>query len=447
MKIEVIPSASRLINSLRDIGYSFNDAVADIIDNSIEALSTVISINIVFNGKDSYLTICDNGNGLKGIEIQEAMRFGSNRNYSSNEDLGRFGLGLKTASLSQCERLTVSSRIGDERIRINSYCWDLEHISNTNKWEIIKIDKENLKEEILLHFKNTTGTAITWERLDRLLEYKYPNGESAKKQLELMTEDLKNHLGMIFHRFLSGEIYNKRIAIYINEVRVPPWDPFSRGEKDTDVLDEIRLPIDHSNGIAIVKVQPYILPNQSSYSSTKAHSTASGPQKWNKQQGLYIYRSNRIIQSGGWNALRTSDEHTKLLRIAVFIPQQIEEFFQVNVSKKHVILPSQLRSHLSNYLKIIISKAQEKYRDRLISENQKNLIDHKTSKVDKINEMEVNNLIETLIKFTKLETSQSDISNFFNDLILNSNSAEKSILINIIKKTALQKINANGNSH
>jgi hypothetical protein len=366
MIVEVIPSAKRLIRSLRDIGYEFIDAVADIVDNSIEAQATLVSINLKFEGEDSYLTIADNGTGMASKDIQEALRFGSNRAYGDADDLGRYGLGLKTASLSQCERLTVSARRGEERARINSYCWDLDHIEKTNRWEILKIESDQLKEEVWRQLNATTGTVVTWERLGRLLGYKYPSGEYARKQAELMAESLKLHLGMVFHRFLSGEIHGKRIAIYINDERVVPWDPYSRGEKNTQKLEPILIPLDFGEGIYNVKVQPYILPPQSLYSSAKAHIQASGPGKWNKQQGLYIYRSNRIIQAGGWSGLRTSDEHTKLVRVSVFIPSQLDELFQVNVAKKHLTLPREFRSVLLKEIQPIIHRAQEAYRVKLV---------------------------------------------------------------------------------
>lgn len=366
MRVELIPSAKRLIRSLRDVGYEFVDAVADIVDNSVEAQATVIGITLKFEGEDSYLTIADNGVGMASKDIQEALRFGSNRAYGDADDLGRYGLGLKTASLSQCERLTVSARRGEERARINSYCWDLDHIEQTNRWEILKIESDELKDEVWRHLHETTGTVVTWERLGRLLGYKYPSGEYARKQAEQMAESLKLHLGMVFHRFLSGEIHGKRIAIYINDERVVPWDPYSRGEKNTQKLEPFLIPQDFGEGIYNVKVQPYILPPQSLYSSAKAHLQASGPGKWNKQQGLYIYRSNRIIQAGGWSGLRTSDEHTKLVRIAVFIPSQLDELFLVNVAKKHLTLPREFRSVLLKEIQPIIHRAQGVYREKLV---------------------------------------------------------------------------------
>ncbi len=367
MNIELIPSAKRLIRSLRDIGYEFVDAVADVVDNAIEAKATVINISLKFDGTESYLTIADNGVGMGSKEIQEALRFGSTRKYGSEDDLGRYGLGLKTASLSQAEKLTVSARRGEERARINSYCWDLNHIEETNRWEILKVETSELKEEVREHLHQTTGTVITWERLGRLLGYKYPTGEHAKKQADLMVDNLRTHLGMIFHRFLSGEIYGKRIAIYINNTRVSPWDPYSRGEENTQKMETISIPIDYEDGIHNVKIQSYILPPHTLYSSAKAHVAASGPGKWNKQQGLYIYRSNRIIQAGGWCGLRTSDEHTKLIRIAVFIPHQLDELFQVNVAKKQATLPRQLRSILLKKISPAIQCAQETYREKTLS--------------------------------------------------------------------------------
>jgi hypothetical protein len=365
MNIELIPSAKRLIRSMRDIGYEFVDAVADIVDNSIQAKATVIGITLKFEGEDSYMTIADNGIGMASKEIQEALRFGSNRAYENSDDLGRYGLGLKTASLSQCERLTVSTRRSEERVRINSYSWDLDHIEKTNRWEIVKIDSDAIKDEAWHHLHETTGTVVTWERLGRLLGYKYPLGESARKQADLMALSLKQHLGMIFHRFLSGEIPGKRIAIYINDERVAPWDPYSRGEKHTQKLDQILIPLVFNEEIYNVRIQPFILPPLALYSSTRAHMNASGTGKWNKQQGLYIYRSNRIIQAGGWSGLRTSDEHTKLVRIAVFIPSRLDELFQVNVAKRHLTLPRELRSLLLKEIQPIVQRAQEVYRDKL----------------------------------------------------------------------------------
>lgn len=362
MRIELIPSARRLIRSLRDIGYEFEEAVADIVDNSIEAESTTININLNFDGEESFLLISDNGVGMTSSQIQEALRFGSERNYAK-DDLGRFGLGLKTASLSQCEKLTVSSRKGEERARINSFCWDLEHIELFNRWEILKVSSDCLKDEVRSHLQNTTGTVVTWEKLGRLMGYRYPDGEHAKKQSISMIEGLKSHLGMVFHKFLSGEVRNKRIAIYVNNEKVLPWDPFARGESDTQIIPLQNIPIEYDDKSFNVKIEPFILPPQALFSSPRAHQIAGGPGKWNKQQGFYIYRANRIIQAGGWCGLRTSDEHTKLIRMAIYIPLGVDELFKVNVAKKHASLPRDLKLNLMEIISPIILMGQARYRE------------------------------------------------------------------------------------
>jgi hypothetical protein len=435
MHVEIIPSAKRLIKSLRDIGYEFEDAVADIVDNSIEAKATVIKISLVFDGENSHLTIADNGVGLASKEIQEAMRFGSNRKYAEDGDLGRFGLGLKTASLSQCERLTVSSRQGEERARINSYCWDLNHIETTNRWEILKIEKDQLKAEVLESLMDTTGTVVTWERLDRLMGYRYPSGEYAKKQSEQMIAILRSHLGMIFHRFLAGEVFNKRISLFINDERVHAWDPFSRSESHTLKLDEILIPIDFKNGIFNVKLRPYILPPQSLYSSTKAHAIASGPNKWNKQQGLYIYRANRLIQSGGWNGIRTSDEHTKLIRIALFIPHKLEELFQVNVAKKHASLPRQLKAELTLKIAVIAQRAQEIYREKLVFQNSDLTIPPLKERIKGVKSAsEFDKLLVDSGAYVHGENLKLKIPEFLTRLYMKCNIEERMLLASIIKK-------------
>jgi DNA topoisomerase VI subunit B len=140
---ELIPSAKRLIMSLRDMGYDFSQAVADIVDNSIEAHSTVVAIDIEFDGDDSWVRISDNGKGMKPEALREAMRYGAERDYDQ-DDLGKFGLGLKTASMSQCQCLSVASRWNRERSDIVAYSWDLEHIEKTNRWEILPLERNGI---------------------------------------------------------------------------------------------------------------------------------------------------------------------------------------------------------------------------------------------------------------------------------------------------------------
>src|SRR5262249_17129681 len=149
-----------------------------------------------FNGDDSWVRIADNGNGMKPEQLREALRFGAQRQYTK-EDLGKFGLGLKTASMSQCQRLSVASRWNPDRADIATYAWDLEHISDTNRWEILPVERNGLDPVIRHPLKESCGTVVLWQRLDRILGYKHPYGEAARRRLSQMCRELEAHLGMV----------------------------------------------------------------------------------------------------------------------------------------------------------------------------------------------------------------------------------------------------------
>jgi hypothetical protein len=359
---ELIPSARRLITSLRDMGYDFAAAVADIVDNSIEARATHVDIDVHFDGDASWVRIADNGTGMKPAQIREGLRYGSERDYDPREALGKFGLGLKTASMSQCQRLTVASRSSSERAEIYAYSWDLDHVVATNTWEILEegrdADPELLRDPLLDH----TGTIVLWRRLDRILGYKHPYGEMAKKRLSTMCRELEQHLAMVFHRYIAGEAGRRRVRLNVNGNPVRAWDPFLRDEPKTKQLQALTLRYDHDGISGEISIQPYVLPHQDDFSSAAAHSAAAGPLRWNRQQGFYIYRANRMIQSGGWSNLRTLDEHTKLARVAVSFDPRLDEAFQINVAKMRVQLPQQLRDQFEKAIGPVIKIAQTTYR-------------------------------------------------------------------------------------
>lgn len=359
--VEVIPGAKRLIRSLRDMGYEFSTAVADIVDNAIEARSNVVRIDIVWNGEYSYVLIADNGDGMSPAQLREAMRYGAERDYDT-EDLGKFGLGLKTASMSQCTKLTVASRQNPNRADISAYCWDLDHISATNRWEILPVPSQSLPSEVKQHLKETTGTVVIWERLDRILNYKSPDGEFARKNLMAMCRELEDHLAMVFHRFLAGEVRGKKLSIYINNNKIVPWDPFARSEEATNKLESVSVRVEGATSKADVIIEPFVLPHQSKFSSPEAHLRASGPNKWNRQQGFYIYRADRLIQSGGWSGLRTLDEHLKLARIALSFSPRVDDAFKINVAKMRVMLPASIKDDVAKAVAPAIRLANSTYR-------------------------------------------------------------------------------------
>jgi anti-sigma regulatory factor (Ser/Thr protein kinase) len=358
---QLIPSAKRLISSLRNMGYDFAAAVADLIDNSITAEAHQVKIDVQFEGDQSYVRISDNGKGMTRDQLLEAMRYGSDKDYEI-DDLGKFGLGLKTASMSQCHKLTVVTK--DATGEINAFCWDLEHIEKADKWELIIPNKKEIERILNDHLVSGTGTVIFWQSLDRMLGQKHPYGEQSRKRISKMCRELEEYVTMVFHRFLAGEVSNKTLVIFLNGNKLDPWDPFARNEVETKQLNPITFHLKHENTSGEVELTPYILPPKDKFSSINAFNRASGPNKWNSQQGFYFYRMDRLIQSGGWNHLRAADEHTKLARIAIDFPRKMDEVFDINVSKMRVKLPEEIRDSVAEAVERIVKEARKIYDKR-----------------------------------------------------------------------------------
>jgi Histidine kinase-, DNA gyrase B-, and HSP90-like ATPase len=360
--ISVVPAARRLMESLRELGYSFPAAIADLVDNSVDAGATRIDITLRFSGASSWVRVSDDGRGMTPVVLDEAMRYGSRRDYAAG-DQGKYGLGLKTASLSQCRSLTVATRVSPQRRRLHIRRWSLDHVAATDAWEVLRLTPDDVPPEAVSPLDDHIGTVVFWEQLDRLLRYRRPDGGAAENGLASRALEVSQHLGMVFHRFIAGEVSGARaIELTVNGDPVAAWDPFARSEPETRSLPPQNLRIETRNGPRTVATRSFILPREDRFSSRHAHTRAGGPNRWNRQQGLYIYRANRLIQSGGWNRLRAEDEHTKLARISLDIPPGCDELFQINVSKMRVTLPADLRSMLKAMVTGVAATAQDAYR-------------------------------------------------------------------------------------
>lgn len=359
---ELIPSARRLIPSLRDMGYDFPSAVADIVDNSIDAGASRVNIDVRHDGDDSWVRICDDGVGMKPVQIREALRYGASRDYDEQNALGKFGLGLKTASMSQCQQLLVASRSSPDQPQISAYAWDLLHVMETDSWEILEVGRHEYSELLRDPLKEHTGTVVLWRRLDRMLGFNHPYGGMIKKRLAGMCTELEEHLAMVFHRHITGEGGRRKVRIVINGKSLRAWDPFVRTEQGTVRLDPVVLQYDHDGIKGKVILEPYVLPHQNEFSSPTAHAAAAGSLRWNRQQGFYIYRADRMVQSGGWSNLRTLDEHTKLARVAVRFDPRLDEAFRINVAKMRVQIPRALKEQMELAISPVIKMAQAAYR-------------------------------------------------------------------------------------
>lgn len=362
--IEVIPSARRLVEALRDVGYDFPGAVADLIDNSIAAKATEVAVDITFDGPESWVRITDNGEGMDAATINEALRFGSERTYSA-DDLGKFGLGLKTASLSQCRRLSVASRTNATRARIEARRFDLDQITRNDRWEIEMIPAAERDAELVEPLRTSTGTVVMWETLDRALGYKAPWGDRARNGLLDLAERAEEHLAMVFHRYLSGEVpKRRRLSLAINGNKIQAWDPFARDEARTERLMPYECDIVANGASGMVRFEPYVLPPRDQFSTDAEFYRLKGPSKWNQQQGFYIYRANRMIQSGGWSWMRAADEHTKLARGSLDFYPDLDSAFGINIAKMRVVLPSQLRDRLRQPVDELARRADKVYRTK-----------------------------------------------------------------------------------
>ena len=344
--IELPPYAPTLIESTRAIGYSLETAVADIIDNSIAAGAKTVDV-FFFPIDGAYISILDDGKGMDAAELNIAMQYGSrNPNESrDSKDLGRFGLGLKTASLSQCKCLTVISKQHDH---VEARRWDIDHVSETGTWSLIVLDTEDLKgiphyDDLLAY---DTGTLVVWQKLDRL-----SLGEiNFEQALGRKLDGVREHLSLVYHRYLSGESGIQRLKIRINNERVIATDPFLVN-KSTVAMDDETLVIHGQK----VRVRPYILPHISKLSPEEIKSLG-GKEGLRKQQGFYVYRNKRLLVWGTWFRMMRQGEMSKLARIQVDIPNTLDDLWTLDIKKSAALPPAEVKKSLE----VIITKLAEK---------------------------------------------------------------------------------------
>jgi hypothetical protein len=345
------PEASSMIETFRAIGYSIEAAVADIIDNSISAGAKNMWVNFEWQGSATWLAVKDDGGGMNNDELVQAMRPGSkNPLYDrSTKDLGRFGLGLKTASFSQCRKLSVISK--KESCQPVYWTWDLDFVNYSGKWELIKyLPDENFESEIN---SVKSGTIVIWNDIDRLVKDLKKDDENAlDKFLQIMVQ-VKKHLAMVFHRFIE----NGRIKIHFQDRLVEAWNPFLANEPATQGFPDEPF----YNGKVIAK--GYVLPHKSKISED-VFKKAEGPKGWNEQQGFYIYRNERLLLAGDWLGMFRKEEHYKLARIEIRIPNSLDSEWQIDIKKSVARPPLALRDQLKAYASRVRSQAVEVYRHK-----------------------------------------------------------------------------------
>lgn len=353
------PGAAELFESLRAFGYDLPTALADIIDNSISAEAKNVWIDMQWDGQASRVLIRDDGKGMTEDELRQAMKPGSLSPLADRaaNDLGRFGLGMKTASISQCRCLTVLSKTKASEPALRR--WDLDYIASTGtgEWRLLKkMDLLSEADHALLASQRS-GAILFWDRLDTLVGSAGSDDEVAQKHFRERADAVKHHLSMVFHRFLKGR---GAIRIHMNGREIEPWDPFLEDADFTDPQTAETLVVDGER----VEVKPFILPHHSRITADQ-HQAAAGPKGWNAHQGFYIYRNRRLLVAGDWLGLgMQKEEHFKLARIRIDLPSSADLQWQIDVKKSRARPPSALRRDLQRIARTTRARASSIYRHR-----------------------------------------------------------------------------------
>lgn len=342
---------------MRDLGYSLETAVADLIDNSISAGSDAIDIVFDANGEPPAVVILDNGHGMTETELLTAMRHGatSPRQERSAVDLGRFGLGLKTASFSQCRSLTVVSRKGGQLCGAE---WNLDRIDRLDDWVLAVLDDAEIQTLPYVERLSDSGTAVIWRELDRLVE-----GEASARADEIINEKVDlvaRHLALVFHRFLSGEVKgHARVSLAINGRSIAAFDPFCRKNPATQMLPEEIVRV----GGRKVRLQPYVLPHHSRLSVIE-YDYYKGRSDFLSNQGVYVYRNGRLMAWGGWFRLVPKGEATKLARVQIDFPNSLDEAWTIDIKKSRAQPPHHVRERLRQIIDKITTRSVTVHRGR-----------------------------------------------------------------------------------
>ena len=349
-KIESIPEASYLMDSLRSVGYKEETAISDIIDNCISAEATKIVVD--FDWEKKRILIIDNGKGMTNNELIDNMRIGSadpNKIHGEN-DLGRFGMGMKTASFSLGKKLTVVTKTDNV---ISNASWNLDEIAEIG-WNLCVYSYEQIAE-----FANKIGpqgTVIVIEMLDRLIDDN--SSGKAKKKFYNVIEKVDKHLGLVFHRFIK----DNKLEISINNNKIQAWDPFCITNSATQELSEEQ--IWNEDFTKSVTIQPYVLPHKTKFLNDKEYQEAGGPKGWNAQQGIYLYRNHRLIIYGTWFDIIKKELAYNLARIKIDITADSDAEWKIDIKKSTASLPLHVRDAVERAVEVATEKSAEVYNSR-----------------------------------------------------------------------------------
>lgn len=346
------PIAANMLESFRAVGYSIEAAVVDILDNSISAGAKNIWIDFEWNGAATTFSIKDDGCGMNNDELIDAMRPGSKNPNAERDskDLGRFGLGLKTASFSQCRKYTVISKKKKEAMVY--WTWDLDYVyQHAKKWQLVAVLPEGNWQKLFEDLSSCT--IVIWQNIDHLLKNVHTEDLKAYDKFLQVMARVKQHVATVFHRYIEGN----KIKIFFKGREVIAWNPFMITHAATQSFPEEPL---HSG---MIKVRGFVLPHKSKL-TTEEFTKAEGVRGWNAQQGFYVYRNERMLVSGEWLGLFRKEEHYKLARIMIDLPNHLDGEWQIDIKKSVARAPTGLKDNLKAYASLVRAQAVEVYRHR-----------------------------------------------------------------------------------
>lgn len=356
-----VPRASALLEALRGVGYSPWTSVADLVDNSIAAGARRVQVDFGWQGSASYVTVLDDGCGMEREALISAMRPGSRSpmEIRASHDLGRFGLGLKTASLAQCRVLTVASK-RNGAVAVSR--WDLDYIARVDDWWLLIGFPEELVDKVKMLDDVESGTLVLWTKIDRMMSSAGSDNMAAKDRFLDIAKHVELHLAMTFHRFLGGS--RPKLELIFNGRRVRPWDPFMMAHPATTPTPLEHIP--YAEGW--VEVEGFILPHKDQL-TTSEFELGAGPEGWLAHQGFFVYRNERLLVPGGWLSLGRGkrwarDEVHRLARIRLDIPNAYDGDWKIDIKKSVAIPPAGIRSRLQTLAEKVRKTAREVFAHR-----------------------------------------------------------------------------------
>lgn len=391
------------------------------------------------------MAILDDGRGMDRDTLIEAMRPGSQNPLDSRDenDLGRFGLGLKTASFSQCRKLTVVSSQNNIK---TAALWDLDYVAEQNDWSLQLPEKEDLKNLYMVDNLEENGTLVIWENTDRILDDTV--AEKTEHIVYEKIQDLQKHLELVFHRYLAGK---DKINVYINDTQLKPFDPFFISHSATDELQEEIISVNGEK----VHIQPYLLPHYTKVSA-QDYEYYAGVGGYLKNQGFYVYRNRRLLVSGTWFRLIPQSEMYKLARIKIDLPNSLDHLWKIDVKKSHASPPAIIKKRLKKIIEKIAGASTRVYKSRGARLTKSDvafwerhsargeirytinkghpMIDAFVKELDKEQKYEFSEILDLLADFFPKDTLYSDLGNNPKEVVLentvsNTELEEKAVLL------------------